>query len=180
MAEVREAVAKREGADVSRRGFLGWMLAAWSSILIFTAWVIGWSGQFMRPRLIYELSPRFKAGFPDDYPLGTVSLIPGRRVWIVHYQEGFQAIQAICTHLGCQPNWIEAEGIFRCPCHGSTFDRYGANIGGPAPYPLRRPALEVAPDGRFAVDMSRLKAPKNLAEAHDTSLFIQPESTSKG
>jgi len=44
---------------------------------------------------------------------------------------------------------------------------------------MRRPTLEIAPDGRFVVDMSQMKAPKTLAEAHDPSLFIQPEATNK-
>jgi cytochrome b6-f complex iron-sulfur subunit len=25
---------------------------------------------------------------------------------------------------------------YKCPCHGSTYDRHGHNTGGPAPLPL--------------------------------------------
>jgi Rieske Fe-S protein len=50
--------------------------------------------------------------------------------------EAFEALSAICTHQGCT---IAPEGDgFRCPCHGSTYDREGRNTGGPAPRPLAR------------------------------------------
>ena len=41
--------------------------------------------------------------------------------------------RAVCTHLGCTPNWLEAEQKFKCPCHGSGFYKDGINFEGPAP-----------------------------------------------
>ena len=60
-----------------------------------------------------------------------------QRVWIVRQEDGsFFAISAICTHLGCTPNWFAIDNKFKCPCHGSGFYRDGTNYEGPAPRPL--------------------------------------------
>lgn len=54
------------------------------------------------------------------------------------------AFTAICTHQSCTV--FAHDGVLRCPCHGSTFDRFtGEALGGPAREPL--PRIEVAVDG---------------------------------
>ncbi len=40
-------------------------------------------------------------------------------------------ISAICTHLGCTPDWKPSENKFKCPCHGSGYDPEGINFEGP-------------------------------------------------
>lgn len=59
------------------------------------------------------------------------------------------AFSAICTHRGCTV--APADGILRCPCHGSTFDpATGENTGGPAPEPLAEVAVRI--DGESVVE----------------------------
>ena len=49
-----------------------------------------------------------------------------------------------CTHLGCQ---VRPGGEFLvCPCHGSTFDRQGAVVRGPAQRPLTSYPVAVSED----------------------------------
>ena len=54
----------------------------------------------------------------------------------------FSGISAVCTHQGATVN-PTSDG-FKCPRHGSTYDREGHNTGGPARRPLARfPAFSV-------------------------------------
>jgi hypothetical protein len=58
---------------------------------------------------------------------------------------------AVCTHLGCSPNWLPAENKFKCPCHGSGFYMSGVNFEGPAPRPLERARIVLADDGQILI-----------------------------
>ncbi|MCA9270788.1 MAG: ubiquinol-cytochrome c reductase iron-sulfur subunit, partial [Planctomycetales bacterium] len=79
-------------------------------------------------------------------------------VWVVNAEyQGQQlifALKSVCTHLGCTPNWLDAEQKFKCPCHGSGFYKDGVNFEGPAPRPLERYAIHIADDGQLEIDKS--------------------------
>ena len=64
----------------------------------------------------------------------------------------YVALSAVCTHLGCTPDWLSSANKFKCPCHGSGFDAAGVNFEGPAPKPMLRCKVEIAPDGQLMVD----------------------------
>ncbi len=76
-------------------------------------------------------------------------------VWLVRDAEGIYALSTVCTHLGCTPNWLEAEQKFKCPCHGSGYYKSGVNFEGPTPRPLERFTISLADDGQILVDKSR-------------------------
>jgi cytochrome b6-f complex iron-sulfur subunit len=84
------------------------------------------------------------AAFPElERPGGVVKVLTARhRAVLVRAEEGggFRAFSAVCTHQGCLVS-PSAAG-FRCPCHGSTYDREGRNTGGPAQRPLAQFAAE--------------------------------------
>ena len=138
----------------SRRDFFGRL--SWGGFGILTG--IGLLG-FVRsafPRVLFTPPATFKAGLPSDYAIGEVSerFKKEHRVWIVRVPEGFYALFAKCTHLGCTPRWLPVEEKFKCPCHGSGFRRSGINFEGPAPRPLERYRIALAEDGQLLVDMS--------------------------
>ncbi len=110
------------------------------------------------PRVLFVPPSTFKAGFPGDYPVGEVSekYRSDQRTWIVREPQGFYAIFANCTHLGCTPRWSSSENKYKCPCHGSGYYRTGYNFEGPAPRPMDRFQLSLADDGQLLVDKSKI------------------------
>ncbi|HEX5106483.1 MAG TPA: ubiquinol-cytochrome c reductase iron-sulfur subunit, partial [Pirellulaceae bacterium] len=139
-------------------------------------WLLGLA-RFMFPNILIEPPTKFKVGFPDSLAPGQVETkyIPQFGVWIVRYEFDGQpmifALKSVCTHLGCTPNWLEAEQKFKCPCHGSGFYKDGVNFEGPAPRPLERYAISLADDGQLLVDKSRTFQ-QELGQWRDTASFV--------
>jgi cytochrome b6-f complex iron-sulfur subunit len=148
--------------DLSRRTFLK---LGWAAFLGFLASSAGATLKFIFPNVLYEPPQTFKAGKPEDYAVG-VSLrwTKAQRVWMIRTEEGIYAMWARCTHLGCTPNWFQAENRFRCPCHGSNYTTAGDVIAGPAPRPLYRCGIRLLPSGELLVDKSVLEDRPGLRE----------------
>ena len=151
-----EPAAKGEPSGDSRRLFMwslpvGWVAFAAAS----TAGLIA-TARSLFPNVLFEPPQSFKAGFPGEYNVGEVDVRwkDAFGVWIVRVPEGFYALIAVCTHLGCSPNWLPAENKFKCPCHGSGFYRTGVNFEGPAPRPLERARIVLSDDGQILIDKS--------------------------
>jgi cytochrome b6-f complex iron-sulfur subunit len=153
----KEQIAERRaflfGLSALAVGFVG--LAT-----TFALWTLG-GVRFMFPNILREPPSRFSVGTPDKFPPGQVEerFKAQFGVWIVNAeydgQQQIVALKSVCTHLGCTPNWLEAEQKFKCPCHGSGFYKDGINFEGPAPRPLERYAIGIASDGSIEVDKSR-------------------------
>jgi cytochrome b6-f complex iron-sulfur subunit len=156
--------------QVGRRQFL--LKAGWGFFWLFLGgWLLS-NLRYLFPNVLYEPRLSFKAGRPDEYPLGVSNKWKkDQRVWIVRQEQGFYCLWARCTHLGCTPNWFDAEGRFKCPCHGSNFNRDGDVIAGPAPKPLWRCAIQLADDGQLVVDKARLE---NRRESREGGEFFLP------
>lgn len=134
--------------------------------------------RFMFPNVLVEPPSRFKIGSPSDYPPGTVSTkwTAARGIWVVHTDQYkgrdlIYALASVCTHLGCTPSWLEGEQKFKCPCHGSGFYITGVNFEGPAPRPLERVGLRLAPDGMLEVDKS-LKFQEEKGQWDDGKSYV--------
>ncbi|HLX76800.1 MAG TPA: Rieske 2Fe-2S domain-containing protein [Terriglobales bacterium] len=147
------ATAGPEDTDIDRvrRRFV------WSCVAAFLgAWFIAFF-RFFLPRTLFEPSTVFKIGAPSDYALGIdEKWLQKYRIWVDRRPDRLFVIYARCTHLGCTPDWKPAEHKFKCPCHGSGYDDEGINFEGPAPRPMDRAHIEVAPDGQILVDTSHL------------------------
>jgi cytochrome b6-f complex iron-sulfur subunit len=151
-----KAPAPAGGEGVSRRRFLWAVPTAWTAFSAACASSLVATARFMFPNVLFEPPQSFKAGFPSEYNVGEVDTRwkDGFGVWVVRVPEGFYALIAVCTHLGCSPNWLAAENKFKCPCHGSGFYKTGINFEGPAPRPLERARIVLADDGQILIDKS--------------------------
>jgi cytochrome b6-f complex iron-sulfur subunit len=175
---VRASLEKKPAtADdgLSRRGFMKFSLpVGWVAFSAACASGLVASTRFLFPNVLFEPPQAFKAGFPGEYNVGEVDTRwkDAFSVWIVREAEGFYALIAVCTHLGCSPNWLAAENKFKCPCHGSGFYRTGVNFEGPAPRPLERARIVLADDGQILVDKS-VKFQQEKGEWSNPEAFLK-------
>lgn len=144
--------------EMTRRGFLGTLTSGWVAFYLFIGGNLAAIGRYFFPNVLYEPPNVFEAGKPDEYVKGQVNERWKKefRVWVVRNDEGLYAMLAMCTHLGCTPNWFADENRFKCPCHGSQYDILGRNVAGPAPKPLFRCALKLASDGQLQINKGQL------------------------
>ncbi len=153
---------------VGRRRFLGAIpLVAVAAALAAQAFA---ALRALVPNVLYEKPRRAKLGPPEAFADGTTYL-EEQNVFLVKEGSTFQAISAVCTHLGCTvklarlkaPKTVVREGKtveerqeFHCPCHGSLYHGDGVNYAGPAPRPLDRFEVSRAPeDGQVIVDLGK-------------------------
>jgi cytochrome b6-f complex iron-sulfur subunit len=137
--------------DRRRRRFVWVMVTGF-----LTAWFLAFF-RFFLPRTLFEPNTVFKIGYPSEFVLGVDTKFQQKyRIWVDRTPDRLFVIYARCTHLGCTPDWKPSENKFKCPCHGSGYDNEGVNFEGPAPRPMDRAHLELAPDGQIIVDTSRL------------------------
>jgi cytochrome b6-f complex iron-sulfur subunit len=152
--------------EVARRGFIGVLMgsafALGNTAMAVTGglFTLGLA-RFMFPNILTEPPSRFKVGFKDAFANDKVDtrFTSQFGVWVVNAeyqgQRSIFALRTVCTHLGCTPNWLEAEQKYKCPCHGSGFYKDGINFEGPAPRPLERYAIRIADDGQLEIDRSK-------------------------
>ena len=163
---VKPVAKKGADAEADRRGFLemvlGSFMATGFTALSITGGLFGLGfARFMFPNVLAEPPSRFKVGFREGFPAGKVETkyVAQYGVWVVNSDVGglqqIYALKTVCTHLGCTPNWLEAEQKFKCPCHGSGFYKDGVNFEGPAPRPLERYAIRISDDGQLEIDKGR-------------------------
>jgi Rieske Fe-S protein len=89
-------------------------------------------------RIVFPL-----ADFPQlATPGGSVAGDPGglgQPLLVIALEDGgYAALDATCTHLGCEVAFAAERGRIECPCHGAKFDPTGEVLSGPARRPLGR------------------------------------------
>jgi glycine/D-amino acid oxidase-like deaminating enzyme/nitrite reductase/ring-hydroxylating ferredoxin subunit len=90
------------------------------------------------------VTDRFRTLTPDlvaSLPAGGGQVVEYKGEKLAVYREpsgALRALSAVCTHLGCQVTWNNAEQSWDCPCHGSRYAPDGAVVNGPAVRPLER------------------------------------------
>jgi cytochrome b6-f complex iron-sulfur subunit len=147
------------GKDFNRRAFF--VKLGLGSLSIAAAGTAAFSYQFLSPNVLFEPSPIVNAGKPEDYAVHSVTLDVNSGIYLIHAEEGFFSLSAVCTHLGCLTAWKPELGIIACPCHGSKFYVWdpkktpGEKIEGPAPRPLPWLQTSLSDEGDLMVDRSK-------------------------
>lgn len=178
MAQATSTRGKAQGAkgndnDVPRRSVLSGIAAGWTLFSLASMAGLVATARFMFPNDLFEPPTKFKIGKPEDFAATPGGKVDERfkdkyAIWVVRNLKEFYVLSTVCTHLGCTPNWLGTEQKFKCPCHGSGFYPTGINFEGPAPRPLERFKISLAPDGMIEVDKS-LKYQQELGQWKDPS-----------
>lgn len=153
---------KIKEAGLDRRQFF--IKVGLGSVAVAGAGTAAFAYQFLSPNVLYEPSPVVNAGKPDRYPADSVTLDPQTGIFVVNSPQGFFALQATCTHLGCLTAWKPELGIIACPCHGSKFKRDGTKIEGPAPKPLPWLRMWLSDEGDLIVDRAAQLSSRQLVK----------------
>lgn len=156
----KRAPAPDSSEEMSRRKFF--VKVGVGSAAVAALGTAAFAYQYLSPNVLYEPSPIVDAGKPDRYSPDSVTMDPQNAIYVVRTGEGFFALSAICTHLGCLTAYKPDLGIIACPCHGSKFNKDGVKIEGPAPRPLPWLRMWLNDDGNLMVDRSNAIAIKQL------------------
>ena len=57
-------------------------------------------------------------------------------IYVARDARGFMALNATCTHEGCEAIYVGARSAYECGCHGSRYNVDGSVVMGPAQKPL--------------------------------------------
>jgi cytochrome b6-f complex iron-sulfur subunit len=134
---------------LSRRGFFKYALLGFSGLA--TAFGV------LTPIIAYLWPPqkssaasgeRVAVATTADLPQGqgAVYSVNNKPVIVIHAPDGYKALSATCTHLGCIVFWNEQRQVIACPCHEAYFGTNGAVISGPPPTPLEVYRVQVEGD----------------------------------
>jgi cytochrome b6-f complex iron-sulfur subunit len=155
-AESKDAVVASAKNEPTRREFLNDIAASALGIAGLGSMVVTY--QYFSPNVLFEPPTTFRAGNPDLYPMNSVTFLQDQQVYIVRTDNGFYAVSAVCTHLGCITQWKPDQDQIACPCHGSKFKLDGTKIEGPAPRPLPHFSITLTADGELQVDKLQVLA----------------------
>ncbi len=169
-----EAAVRGAPGTETRRGFLaflGWGTMALVGLQAAVAFIF-----YFWPRKTGTFGSQVTVGTPDQFKEGEVKYFVDGKFYLVRLGPndelvgnaagGFLALYQKCVHLGCTVPWRPefqfpfegktVSGLFRCPCHGSTYLKNGQIIFGPAPRPLDYMKINNS-GGKLVVDTGTIK-----------------------
>ncbi|SRR5712692_3060516 len=145
---------------INRRDFFNEMAFCALGIAGLGAAVVTYG--YLSPNVLFEPATAFRVGSPDLFPENSVTYIQDQQVYLVRTSQGFYAVSAVCTHLGCITQWKPEADLIACPCHGSKFRREGTKVEGPAPRSLPHFAITLTADGELRVDKLEVVKPTEV------------------
>jgi cytochrome b6-f complex iron-sulfur subunit len=134
---------------VSRRGFFKYVVLGFAGLAT--------AGGVLAPIVAYLWPPKqagaaaggtVNVASTADLPpnTGKVYSVANKPVIVINTADGYHALSAVCTHLGCIVFWNEQKQAIACPCHAGFFNTNGGVISGPPPAPLETYRVEVQGD----------------------------------
>lgn len=155
--------------DLSRRNFI--RASFWGGLGITLLGSVGLLLDYLYPRNVRGFGGPVPAGNVKDYPKGGDPKPNAEgQFWMANLSpdetrpggtggaNGLLALWRKCPHLGCTVPWRgtfnyegDAEGWYRCPCHGSTYTKAGIRVFGPAPRSMDTMAIQIDDAGNITV-----------------------------
>jgi len=89
----------------------------------------------------------------------TLLTLQATRVFLCRDSKGVYAMDAACTHVGTDVNFVDTSSGFKCPLHGATYDFNGEKPTSPAPSPLTHYLVCTTVSGTVVVDIDQPVAP---------------------
>ena len=163
-----------EKSGINRREFLN--LAWLASLGFLTVSLAG-------ATYLFSL-PIFAEGeYGGVVTVGTVSQLPNTvdpptnypkvKLWLSNTDRGIISLYKVCTHLGCLYNWSTDLDHFKCPCHGSEFQKDGTYIDGPASRSLDKFIVQiVSPDGEVLAETNDAGDPLQVPDIPDAIITV--------
>jgi len=101
--------------------------------------------KFIFPEEKEKRSRKLLVGRVDELRIGEAKEvnIGDRSLFLVHTNDGYKVLSAICTHLGCKIKWEGHRDRFYCACHQGIFSPSGDVVSGPPPEPLEEFKVEI-------------------------------------
>jgi cytochrome b6-f complex iron-sulfur subunit len=167
--------AAAAAGKLSRRNFNIALVVAWAAMAGVAATFGAMFQDFFGPKVLKEPKKLYRVGKLEEFANpGVYEQYKPNNIWVVNLQpnEGrLVALNTVCTHLGCIPNWLSGDQKFKCPCHGSGYYINGVNFEGPTPRPLERFAVYKDADGFVWVDQTKIYR-QELGQWDDAESFV--------
>ena len=112
--------------DQTRRKFIGTLILALAGFCSL--------GKYLTPRVRQKRTLLSVAR--AELPIQGALVYQESRLVLMREADAVYALSLVCSHLGCTVNVTPTELV--CPCHGSSFDRQGRVLKGPADRQLQR------------------------------------------
>src|SRR5438105_10992545 len=90
-------LTQRLPAELDRRAFF--TKIGLGSLSIAAAGTIVFSYEYLSPNVLYEPSATVNAGKPENYAVNSVTMDVNSGIYLVRAEEGYFALNAVCTHL---------------------------------------------------------------------------------
>lgn len=160
-----------EASNLSRRNFLKLGLGALVSAAALESGMMGF--MFLKSRANEtEVEGVVNAGSQESFLPGSITEFKQAGFFILCTEDQqLLAISSRCPHLGCSVIWQPEENRFICPCHASSFDKFGDFQSRPVPRPLDIFEITIE-DSKVLVNKSRVIMREKFETAQLTA--IQP------